>query len=99
MKLKKLIAMILVVATLAMMCSVAFAVTIRKGPGTNYKKVFSLSNGAKITVTSTKRTSSGYLWCKIRCGKGSGWVQAKYVSGYKSKWYKKPTKKSSKKKK
>ena len=93
MKMKKIIAMILVIATLATMVSVAFAITIRKGPGTNYKKAFSLKGGTTVRVTSTKRTSAGYLWCKIRCSKGTGWVQAKYVSGYKSKWYKKPTSK------
>lgn len=93
MKMKKIIAMILVVATLVMMCSVALAVSIRKGPGTNYKKVFSLKGGTTVRVVSTKRTSSGYLWCKIKCSKGTGWVQAKYVSGYKSKWYKKPSSK------
>ena len=95
MKLKKLIAMILIVATLTTILGAAAlaSVSIRKGPGTNYKKVFTLKGGTSVRVVSTKRTSKGYLWCKIRCKKGTGWVQAKYVSGYKSKWYKKPSKK------
>lgn len=53
----------------------ADTLNVRKGPGTSYGIVGTLSYGSKVTVVSTE--SNG--WCKIKYNSGTAYVSGKYV--------------------
>lgn len=54
----------------------AYALNIRKGPSTSYARIGSLTEGQKVTVTST--ASNG--WYKIKTSSGKvGYVSSKYL--------------------
>ena len=54
----------------------AYALNIRKGPSTSYERIGSLTEGQKVTVTST--ASNG--WYKIQTSSGKvGYVSPKYL--------------------
>lgn len=55
----------------------ASALNMRKGPGTVYNKVITLSKGVKITVLGTAKDSSGTVWYK-----GTATVSGKTYTGY-----------------
>ena len=82
---KKFLAMILIVSTLAMLLSVpalAKSANVRSGPGLTYKKLGTLTFGTKVTVYATKKDSRGVTWCKVKYKSGYGWVSSRYVTGY-----------------
>ncbi|MCL1896230.1 MAG: SH3 domain-containing protein [Clostridiales bacterium] len=47
---------------------------VRSGPGTSYKTVGSLPNGAKVTIVEQSGS-----WYKIRFGSSEAWVSSSYV--------------------
>ena len=59
----------------------ASTLNVRSGPGTSYKIVTKLTNGASVTVINEKNASDGALWYEIRFNGSSG----KAVTGYVSK--------------
>ncbi len=50
----------------------------RTGPGTNYRKVKCVSNGAKLLPVVGNATVEGEKWYKLSSGR---WVAAEYTSG------------------
>ncbi|MBX9999310.1 MULTISPECIES: SH3 domain-containing protein [Priestia] len=54
------------------------SLTVRSGPGANYKKVGSLKNGVKTTVYSQTKTG----WSEIRYNKRKAYVSTKYLRFY-----------------
>ena len=55
--------------------SAGVGLNVRKGPGTNYSVVTTLTNGTKVTV---KSSSNG--WSKITSGSITGYVSSSYLS-------------------
>ena len=53
----------------------ASALTVRKGPGTNYAKIGTLYKGQKVELAGSKGS-----WYKIRYKTGYGYVLSKYIS-------------------
>ena len=54
------------------------SLNVRKGPGTNYSVVTTLSGGTKVTVKSTEDG-----WSKITTGNTTGYVSSKYLTSTK----------------
>ena len=54
------------------------SLNVRKGPGTNYSVVTTLSGGTKVTVKSTEDG-----WSKITTGNTTGYVSSKYLTSSK----------------
>lgn len=54
------------------------SLTVRSGPGANYKKVGSLKNGTKTTVYSQTKTG----WSEIRYNKRKAYVSTQYLRFY-----------------
>jgi len=56
-------------------------VNLRKGPGTGYGKMTTVSKGTKLFyLGESAKDKSGNKWYKVSCGYGEAWVIAKYVS-------------------
>lgn len=56
-------------------------VNLRKGPGSGYAKLGSLSKGAKAYyLGQTTTTSTGYKWHKVATSAGIAWVSGSYSS-------------------
>ena len=85
---KKIIALVLVIATVLAFAAIASAETVklayesgslrlRKGPGTEYETVAYLKNGDKISVLE-----KGSVWSKIETfGGKKGYIKNLYISG------------------
>lgn len=54
---------------------------LRGGPGKEYKKVSTISNGAKIVLDEGTYGEDGFYWWKITYKGKTGWVRADYVCG------------------
>ncbi|MBD2357478.1 SH3 domain-containing protein [Tolypothrix sp. FACHB-123] len=56
--------------------------TLRTGPGTNYKKIRQIPAGNKITVIGYTTGSDGFEWFRVNFRKKEGWVRSDYVCNY-----------------
>jgi uncharacterized protein YraI len=56
-------------------------VNVRSGPGTDFRVVTSLSNGATVTRYGC-RDNGGIRWCEVLTSQGAtGWMSARYLTG------------------
>ena len=54
--------------------------TVRSGPGMDFKRITSLANGAmKVFVTGKARINGSTEWVPIEAIGGAGWVRSKYL--------------------
>ena len=53
---------------------------VRSGPGTNYSRIGSLSQGKTFVVKGSAKDSSGVTWYKLNYGSKTGYVSSKYVN-------------------
>lgn len=56
------------------------SVNIRKGPGTNYEKIFELSANSEIDIIGSAYISSGEYWLAIQAQGKKGWVLSSLIS-------------------
>ncbi len=54
------------------------SVNLRKGAGTNYEKLTTVSKGTKLVYLGEYQTVGGVKWYKVSCSKGIAWVSSKY---------------------
>lgn len=50
---------------------------IRTGPGTKYRSLGAIPNGARVDVSGC---TSGYGWCQVRYGGLYGWASSRYLA-------------------
>ncbi|UCA44795.1 SH3 domain-containing protein [Pseudochrobactrum sp. XF203] len=50
---------------------------LRTGPGTNYRTLGSIPNGARVDVNGCTR---GYGWCRVNYAGRSGWASSRYLA-------------------
>lgn len=54
--------------------------TIRSGPGSNFSRVSSITNGTNVFVTGKTQKNGETTWVPIEHGHVSGWVTSKFLS-------------------
>ena len=52
---------------------------MRKGAGTEYTRVATLSKGTKVEKLDSRKASTGVTWYKVKAGSKTGWVCASYL--------------------
>ena len=74
-----LIAFALLSATAAQAANaiVTTNLNLRTGPGTNYRTLGSIPNGARVDV---RGCTSGYGWCQVSYAGRSGWASSRYLA-------------------
>ena len=74
-----LIAFALLSATAAQAANaiVTTNLNLRTGPGTNYRTLGSIPNGARVDV---RGCTSGYGWCQVSYAGRSGWAASRYLA-------------------
>ncbi|MBD6619298.1 SH3 domain-containing protein [Komarekiella sp. 'clone 1'] len=55
--------------------------SMRNGPGRNFRKVKEIPNGDVVVLTGGKYSQDGYWWWNVSHSRGRGWVRADYVCG------------------
>ncbi|MDD6043912.1 MAG: SH3 domain-containing protein [Eubacteriaceae bacterium] len=55
-------------------------VNVRKGAGTSYAKITTLSSGTKVTLTGTKKDTAGNIWYSIDYSGQTGYIIADYIT-------------------
>ena len=86
---RKIIAIVLVIATLALTAVAASAssivgnkiyttgnANIRKGPGKGYDVITTVGKGKTLTRLDSKKDSRGVLWYKVKVGGKTGWISS-----------------------
>lgn len=55
-------------------------VNMRKGAGTEYAQVTTLSKGVKVEKLDSRTASTGVTWYKVKYGSKTGWVCSSYLT-------------------
>lgn len=56
------------------------SLNMRRGAGTEYAKITTLSKGAKVEKMDSAKASNGVTWYKVKHGSTTGWVCASYLT-------------------
>lgn len=55
--------------------------SLRTGPGINYRKIKEISNGHTLALFNGRYSQDGFWWWKVAHNGNTGWVRADYVCG------------------
>lgn len=55
------------------------SLNVRTGPGTNFKAIARIPNGAVMAAVSSDRGNDGYRWYCVERGNVIGWVRGDYL--------------------
>jgi uncharacterized protein YraI len=55
------------------------SLTLRTGPGRNYKKIRQIPAGNNIRVIDSTKTDDGFEWFKVTYKNSRGWVRSDYI--------------------
>ena len=90
--LKRIGAIVLLIAIVMALCGTAFASSIpnsvtttgkvfmRKGAGINYKSILTVKSGVNVPCSGVKRDSRGVLWYQVTYNKKTGWISSVYAT-------------------
>ncbi|BAY10350.1 SH3 domain-containing protein [Calothrix sp. NIES-2098] len=56
--------------------------TLRTGPGTDYRSIRQIPAGRNLTVIDSTTSSDGFEWLKVVYRNRQGWVRSDYVCHY-----------------
>ena len=71
--------LLLPLPALAQWATITSPVNVRAGPSHQFPVVTWLSTGTRVTVVGC---TSGWRWCDISWGRRRGWVNSRYLGGF-----------------